>query len=263
MHDDIKRQLENSSPAQTINKTNDYLQVLLELNSKIFSKGINSQIVDNFGSEFSVPYATGIFFLKPYSKYKKRKSSVNVVYSDPLVCDGITWRIKVYPYGTGIYQSQYLSLFIELVKGWNNGGHYCYKIILVKPGKENENIEKEYVSEFENQICWGYNRFCKIEDIEREGFLDKENDQIILKYQVRAANHLQKIRDQTNYIKYLEDQNKLGPNKKKKQKKKPTRDDSFKIKNRTMSEDLMKHQNNSLMIQRSFVQERKTKKDNN
>lgn len=83
-----------------------------------------------------------------------------------------------------------MSLFIELVKGWNNGGHYSYKVILVKPGKEEENIEKEYVSEFENQICWGYNRFCKIEDIEKEGFWDKEKDQVIIRYQVRSANHL-------------------------------------------------------------------------
>lgn len=62
------------------------------------------------------------------------------------------------------------------MKGWHNGGKYCYKVILVKPGKEHENIEKEYISEFENQICWGYNRFCKIEDIENQGFWDREND---------------------------------------------------------------------------------------
>ena len=88
------------------------------------------------------------------------------MFSNPLVSDGITWRIKVYPNGTGIYKGMYLSLFVEMVKGWENGGSFCYKVILIKPGKEEDNIEREYVSEFENSICWGYNRFCKIEDIE-------------------------------------------------------------------------------------------------
>ena len=63
----------------------------------------------------------------------------------------------MYPNGTGNYNGQYLSLFIEMVKGWENGGSYSYKVVLVKPGKENQNLEKEYVSDFENSICWGYN----------------------------------------------------------------------------------------------------------
>lgn len=44
-----------------------------------------------------------------------------------------------------------------MVKGWENGGSYSYKVVLVKAGKENQNLEKEYVSDFENSICWGYN----------------------------------------------------------------------------------------------------------
>ena len=46
----------------------------------------------------------------------------------------------------------------------------------MKPGKEEENIEKEYISDFEDAICWGYNRFCKSDIIENEGFWDKEKD---------------------------------------------------------------------------------------
>lgn len=63
-----------------------------------------------------------------------------------------------------------------MVKGWENGGSYCYKFVLVKPNKESQNLEKEYISDFENSICWGYNWFCKIADLENEGFLDKEKD---------------------------------------------------------------------------------------
>lgn len=197
MHTDISTQLQNSTPAKTITKANEYIQMLIDLNTKKIKKSISNKIVQNFKNQISLKYTTGIFILKPYSLYKKTNE---IVYSSPLESDGITWRIKVYPNGTGIYKGMYLSLFVELVKGWEDGGSFCYKVILIKPGKEEENIEREYVSDFENSICWGYNRFCKIEDIERLGFWDEENDQIILKYQVRAANHLQKIKDQENYI---------------------------------------------------------------
>lgn len=36
MYEDITNQIENSSPAQTINKSNEYLQILVELNQKKF-----------------------------------------------------------------------------------------------------------------------------------------------------------------------------------------------------------------------------------
>ena len=213
MHNDISNQVRNSTPAKTIIKGNEYLQMLIDLNNKKIKKSIDNKIVQNFGKEIALKYATGIFFLKPYSLYRKTNE---IVYSEPLVADGITWRIKVYPNGTGIYKGMYLSLFVELVKGWENGGSFCYKVILIKPGKEEENIEREYVSDFENSICWGYNRFCKIEDIENQGFWDEENDQIILKYQVRAANHLQKIKDQENFIGSLKKKLKRSEQKNKK-----------------------------------------------
>lgn len=112
-----------------------------------------------------------------------------------MTVDGLIWRVKVYPNGTGSYNGQYLSLFIEMVKGWENGGSYCYKVVLVKPGKESQNLEKEYVSDFENSICWGYNRFCKISDLESEGFWEKEKDEIQIRYFIKPANHIQKIKD--------------------------------------------------------------------
>lgn len=202
MYSDISHQLDNSTPAKTVTRSNNFLQQLLELNNKKLESSIPKNFVSDYENDVSLKYSTGVFFLKPYSQYK---TTNEIVFSDPLVADGLTWRIKVYPNGTGIYKGLYLSLFVELVKGWENGGTYCYKVILIKPGKENENIEREYISEFENSICWGYNRFCKLDDIENQGFWDRENDQILLKYQVKPANHLQKIKDQENYIKSLED----------------------------------------------------------
>lgn len=217
MHSDMATQLKVLSPAKVIHKSGEFLKVLAEINAKKFLSTVPKNIVSDFGNSISIRYAMGSFSLKPYSIYK---NSNEIVYSDSLVADGITWRIKIYPNGTGAYKNIYLSLFVEMVKGWNQGGSYCYKIALVKPVNENENVEREYVSEFENSICWGYNRFIKIEDLENQGFLDREKDQITLRYFIRPAHHLQKISDQTEYISYLENsmQKEKSYNKKLKQK---------------------------------------------
>lgn len=70
-----------------------------------------------------------------------------------------------------------MSVFVELVKGWPKGGSYSYKITMKKHSRDGnfeDNLEKEYVSDFENAVCWGYNRFFRIEDLESSGFLDPE-----------------------------------------------------------------------------------------
>lgn len=203
IYTEMSSRLKHSTPAKTICNSDDYLKQLIEVNHREFQSSIPKNMIAEFEADIGIEYATGVFVLKPYSI---KKNCNEIVYSDPLVADGITWRIKAYPNGTGKHKSEYLSLFVEMVKGWENGGAYCYKVILVKLNKETENIEREYISEFENSICWGYNRFCKIEDIENQGFWDKDNDQIVLRYQVKPANHLQKIKDQSNFIKSLEGQ---------------------------------------------------------
>lgn len=201
IHQDMHNQLKHLTPAKVISRSAEFLKMLADINSKKFNPSVPKTIVSDFGNSISIRPAVGCFVLKPYSIYK---NSNEIVYSDPLIADGITWRIKIYPNGTGAYKNIYLSLFVEMVKGWSQMGSYCYKITLVKPERESENVEREYVSEFENSICWGYNRFIKIEDLENQGFLDREKDQFTLRYHIRPAHHLQKISDQSEYISYLE-----------------------------------------------------------
>lgn len=201
INQDMTSQLKMLTPAKVIARSGELLKMLSDINSKKFNSSVPKTIVTDFGNSISIKPAMGTYVLKPYSIYK---NSNEIVYSDNLVADGITWRIKIYPNGTGAYKNIYLSLFVEMVKGWSQVGSYCYKITLVKPERESENVEREYVSEFENSICWGYNRFIKIEDLENQGFLDREKDQFTLRYYIRPAHHLQKISDQGEYISYLE-----------------------------------------------------------
>jgi len=45
---------------------------------------------------------------------------------------------------------------------------------------------REFASEFEVGECWGYNRFYRIDLLDREGYLNQEDDSITLKFFVRA-----------------------------------------------------------------------------
>lgn len=190
------------TPARLIEKWDSYLKDLKRVNQKNFVPSIPRTLIIDFEKEIGLKYATGTFIVKPYTVSKEGE---DVIYSDPITADGITWRIKIYPNGTAHNRSKYLALFVEMVSGWKNGGTYCYKVVLVKSGKETENIEREYISEFENSICWGYNRFVRLDDIMTNGFWDAVNDQITIRFLIKPTDHFQKINDQNNYIKNLEE----------------------------------------------------------
>lgn len=202
-HAEILNQVKNGSPIRIITRNSDYQKIISDLISQSFKPSIPKNIVSDLGQEIIIKPATATFVLKNFSTLKANNE---IVFSDPLVADGITWRVKVYPNGTGIYKGMYLSVFIEMVKGWEGGGSYYYKVVLIKANNDGENIERDYTSEYENSICWGYNRFCKLEDLETQGYWDKTRDEIVLKYLVRPSNHFQKVKDLSCYVAYMEEQ---------------------------------------------------------
>lgn len=47
--------------------------------------------------------------------------------------------------------------------------------------KNPENVViREFASDFETGECWGYNRFFKIEFLEKDGYLNPEDDSVFL-----------------------------------------------------------------------------------
>ncbi|CAF4020532.1 unnamed protein product [Rotaria sp. Silwood2] len=70
-----------------------------------------------------------------------------------------------------------------------------------------KNIVREFASDFEVGECWGYNRFFLLDALITEGFLDTDNDILILRFQVRPPTYHQKCRDQQWYITNLENEN--------------------------------------------------------
>lgn len=204
MHVEILNQVKANPQHLTIEHAADYHKNLRQMidQQNYFMNSSLQTIVSDFASEITIRPASAVFVLKSFSL---NRANNEIVFSEPLVGDGVTWRLKLYPNGTGAYKGLYLSIFLEMVGGWSSG-LYNYKIVLVKPSREQQNIERDYSSEFENGICWGYNRFCKLEDLENQGFLDPVTDQLVVKFQVKPYTHFQKMKDQANYISHLENQ---------------------------------------------------------
>lgn len=53
---------------------------------------------------------------------------MEVVYSEPLMFNGLTWRLKVYPNGNGIAKGNYISIFLEMLKGLSETSKYEYRV---------------------------------------------------------------------------------------------------------------------------------------
>jgi tripartite motif-containing protein 37 len=70
-----------------------------------------------------------------------------------------------------------------------------------------KNIVREFASDFEVGECWGYNRFFLLDALISEGFLDTDNDILILRFQVRPPTYQQKCRDQQWFVTHIENDN--------------------------------------------------------
>ena len=68
----------------------------------------------------------------------------------------------------------------------------------------NKNVVREFASDFEVTECWGYNRFFRLDLLASEGYLNTENDTLILRFHVRAPTFFQQCRDQQWYIHQLQ-----------------------------------------------------------
>jgi tripartite motif-containing protein 37 len=162
-----------------------------------------NQLTSSF-SEITPQYHSGTFPIKNYSFLQQ---NLDPIYSQPLIINGLTWRLKVYPDGNGTVRGNYISVFLELTHGFNESSKYEYRIEMIHQLSKDssKNIIREFASEFEVGECWGYNRFFLLEALIPEGFL--ENDTLILQFQVRPPTYQQKSRDQEWYIKQLENDN--------------------------------------------------------
>uniref|UniRef100_A0A8C9DI45 Tripartite motif containing 37 n=1 Tax=Prolemur simus TaxID=1328070 RepID=A0A8C9DI45_PROSS len=88
----------------------------------------------------------------------------------------------------------------------NEKDKYEYRVEMVHQSCNDptKNIIREFASDFEVGECWGYNRFFRLDLLANEGYLNRQNDTVILRFQVRSPTFFQKCRDQHWYISQLE-----------------------------------------------------------
>ena len=77
-----------------------------------------------------------------------------------------------------------------MLKGLSEPSKYEYRVEMINHKDPSIQIVREFSSDFEVGECWGYNRFYRIDLLDREGFL-AEDDSVHLKYFVRAPNYAQ------------------------------------------------------------------------
>ncbi|XP_077708591.1 E3 ubiquitin-protein ligase TRIM37 isoform X5 [Canis aureus] len=225
---EVEHQLRSCSKSELISKSSEILMMFQQVHRKPMASFVTTPVPPDFTSELVPSYDSATFVLENFSTLRQR---ADPVYSPPLQVSGLCWRLKVYPDGNGVVRGYYLSVFLELSAGlpetskfvlllhdWCALGpwllvlpfrrmkRYEYRVEMVHQSCNDptKNIIREFASDFEVGECWGYNRFFRLDLLANEGYLNRQNDTVILRFQVRSPTFFQKCRDQHWYITQLE-----------------------------------------------------------
>ncbi|XP_055242714.1 E3 ubiquitin-protein ligase TRIM37 isoform X3 [Gorilla gorilla gorilla] len=183
---EVEHQLRSCSKSELISKSSEILMMFQQVHRKPMASFVTTPVPPDFTSTL--------------------RQRADPVYSPPLQVSGLCWRLKVYPDGNGVVRGYYLSVFLELSAGLPETSKYEYRVEMVHQSCNDptKNIIREFASDFEVGECWGYNRFFRLDLLANEGYLNPQNDTVILRFQVRSPTFFQKSRDQHWYITQLE-----------------------------------------------------------
>uniref|UniRef100_A0AAY4ELN9 Tripartite motif containing 37 n=1 Tax=Denticeps clupeoides TaxID=299321 RepID=A0AAY4ELN9_9TELE len=200
---EVEHQLRSCSKSELISKSPEILLMFQQVHRKPMQSFVTTPVPPDFTSELVPAYDSSTFVLSNFSTLRQR---ADPVYSPPLQVSGLCWRLKVYPDGNGVVRGNYLSVFLELSAGLSETSKYEYRVEMVHQASSDptKNIIREFASDFEVGECWGYNRFFRLDLLATEGYLDRQTDTLVLRYQVRSPTFFQKCRDQCWYISQLE-----------------------------------------------------------
>ena len=189
---------------QLIKKSGDLIRQLKEIHNKEPHRFFENDVaIDDFSSDLVPDYESSVFTIRNFSRIIEQQNSASgnvadeseIVYSEPplLTKSGLTWRLKVYPNGNGVAKGNYISVFLEMLKGLPEGmtQKYDYRVEMLNHRSPSFQVVREFASEFEVGECWGYNRFYRIDLLQSEGYLNPVDDSITLKFFVRAPSYSQ------------------------------------------------------------------------
>ncbi|XP_034251412.1 E3 ubiquitin-protein ligase TRIM37-like [Thrips palmi] len=196
---EVEHQLHSCTQSELIAKSRDMSRMIHQVRKKPMASFVTAPVPADFQSEIVPGYDSSTFTLHNFTQMQHQ---ADPVYSAPLHVNGLCWRLKVYPDGNGIVRGNYLSVFLELSAGLPETSKYEYRVEMIHQGSRDasKNIVREFASDFEIGECWGYNRFFRLDLLASEGYLNTENDSLILRFQVRPPTFFQRCRDQQWYI---------------------------------------------------------------
>lgn len=189
---EVEHQLRSCSKSELISKSSEILMMFQQVHRKPMASFVTTPVPPDFTSELVPSYDSATFVLENFSTLRQR---ADPVYSPPLQVSGLCWRLKVYPDGNGVVRGYYLSVFLELSAGLPETSKYEYRVEMVHQSCNDptKNIIREFASDFEVGECWGYNRFFRLDLLANEGYLNRQNDTVILRFQVRSPTFFSKM----------------------------------------------------------------------
>ncbi|XP_031352390.1 uncharacterized protein LOC116177524 isoform X2 [Photinus pyralis] len=200
---EIEHQLNTCTRSELISKSGELSRMIHAIRKKPMTSFVTAPVPADFHSEIVPNYDSSTFVMHGFSHIQHK---ADPVYSTPLHCNGLCWRLKVYPDGNGVVRGNYLSVFLELSAGFPETSKYEYRVEMIHQASRDasKNIVREFASDFEVGECWGYNRFFRLDLLVSEGYLNIALDTLILRFHVRAPTFYQRCRDQQWYINQLQ-----------------------------------------------------------
>ncbi|XP_060527685.1 E3 ubiquitin-protein ligase TRIM37-like isoform X2 [Cylas formicarius] len=200
---EIEHQLHACTRSELISKSSELSRMIHNIRRKPMTSFVTAPVPADFHSEIVPAYSISTFVMHNFTQLQRK---ADPVYSTPLHCNGLCWRLKVYPDGNGVVRGNYLSVFLELSAGYPEPSKYEYRVEMVHQTSRDssKNIVREFASDFEVGECWGYNRFFRLDLLASEGYLNVALDTLVLRFQVRAPTFYQRCRDQQWYINQLQ-----------------------------------------------------------
>ena len=129
-----------------------------------------------------------------------------MIFSPIQKIEGSEWRLKIYPNGNENVEGIYLSVFIEMVSTIHESTVYEYQIEIVNRKNPHHRMIREYQSTFEPGESWGYNKYIKLENLSREGFVDTSTDELEIKYYIRNPFYYNIYKQKENYLQHLDNE---------------------------------------------------------
>ena len=189
----IQTEIDLSSQVQMIHNSRMLLDKIKEITSVPWSEELLIEPPKKFKSEVIPAFKTLTFTVEDFLL---EDSCVN----SPVLASYLGhWMLKVYPKGNGSSQGEYMSVFLQMVKGLSEERNYDFRIEMVNEVCE-LNLVKECSLLFKEGDCWGFSKFWLISHLS-SGFL--QNSSITFSLSVRPSSYKQLTSDQNQIISCL------------------------------------------------------------